>query len=146
MEGFELLQKWLVLTHSSSWHTDCQCWAGRSKGGSPLYMLQLMLHEVNVLHWSQSHRNLGSDHRLARKQRFYNMARGGCDTCWRGHYKINYQEMRNNMPCSLMCPFVLWENIRAGRLLHRVLYNKLQKLLKEENWANLQKWRPSIWF
>ncbi|KAK4830717.1 hypothetical protein QYF61_013167 [Mycteria americana] len=43
MKGFELLQKCLVLKHSSSWHPDCWCWAGCSKGESPLHTMQLML-------------------------------------------------------------------------------------------------------
>ncbi|KAK4831831.1 hypothetical protein QYF61_019589, partial [Mycteria americana] len=43
----------------------------------------------------------------------------------------NYQKMRSNMPCSLMDPVVLWESIGGGRLLYRVLYDKLQKLLKK---------------
>ena len=31
MKGFELLQKWLVLKHSCSWHPDCQCWMFKGK-------------------------------------------------------------------------------------------------------------------
>ncbi|KAK4829633.1 hypothetical protein QYF61_005844 [Mycteria americana] len=50
MKGFELLSKWLVLKHSSSWHPDCQCWAGCSKGRSPLHIMQLMLRGVSGLH------------------------------------------------------------------------------------------------
>ncbi|KAK4830543.1 hypothetical protein QYF61_011681 [Mycteria americana] len=46
MKGFELLQKWLALKHSSSWHPDCRCWAGCSKGGSPLHIMQLVLRGV----------------------------------------------------------------------------------------------------
>ncbi|KAK4825601.1 hypothetical protein QYF61_001281, partial [Mycteria americana] len=49
MKGFQLLWKWLVLKHSSSWHRGCRCWAGCSKGGSPLHIMQLMLCGVSEL-------------------------------------------------------------------------------------------------
>lgn len=59
------------------------------------------------------------------------------------HYVINCQKVRN-MPCSLMGPVTLWESNGSGRLLYGVLYDELQKLLKERmNRDNLQKWRPS---
>uniref|UniRef100_A0A8D0FA91 Uncharacterized protein n=1 Tax=Strix occidentalis caurina TaxID=311401 RepID=A0A8D0FA91_STROC len=34
----------------SSWHPDCQCWAGCSKGVSPLHTIQPMPCGVNGLH------------------------------------------------------------------------------------------------
>ena len=34
------------------------------------------------------------------------------------------------MPCSLMSPVTLWESTEAGRLLHGVPHDELQKLLK----------------
>ncbi|GAB0206372.1 hypothetical protein GRJ2_003102800 [Grus japonensis] len=40
------------------------------------------------------------------------------------HRIINCQKMRSNMPCSLMGPVALWENIRGGRL---VLKNTTQR-------------------
>ncbi|KAK4806966.1 hypothetical protein QYF61_027333 [Mycteria americana] len=43
MKGFELLRKWLVRKHNSSWHLDCRCWVGCSKGASPAHIMQLML-------------------------------------------------------------------------------------------------------
>lgn len=51
---------------------------------------------------------------------------------------INYQTMRGNMPCSLIGPVVLWESMGGKRLLSGV-QDKLQKLLKKLNLANLQK-------
>lgn len=47
------------------------------------------------------------------------------------------------MPCSLMGPVTLWESNGSGRLLYGVLYDDLQKLLKERlNWDSLQKCSP----
>ncbi|KAK4821755.1 LOW QUALITY PROTEIN: hypothetical protein QYF61_000816 [Mycteria americana] len=57
MKDFEVLRKWLVLKHSSSWHPDCWCWAGCSKGGSPLHIMQLMLLGCTD-HTTGSNRNL----------------------------------------------------------------------------------------
>ncbi|KAK4806844.1 LOW QUALITY PROTEIN: hypothetical protein QYF61_012565 [Mycteria americana] len=54
---------------------------------------------------------------------------------------IKYQKMRSNMPCSLMGPV---ESIRDGKLLYGVLYNKLQKLLKEKTFLNEKSGQCSI--
>lgn len=48
--GFELLWKWLVLKHSSSWHPNCLCWVGCWKIGSSPHIMLLMLHGVCVSH------------------------------------------------------------------------------------------------
>lgn len=59
----------------------------------------------------------------------------------RPHCIINYQRMRRNtnMLCSLICPLMLWESVKSGKLLYGLLNDKLQKLLKEKgNQANLQ--------
>lgn len=50
----KLHRKWLVLKHGSSWHPNCLCWAGCSKGGSPLHIMQLMVCGVSGLHWSHN--------------------------------------------------------------------------------------------
>jgi len=42
-------------------------------------------------------------------------------------------ENRSNMPCLLMDPVVLWENIKGGKLLCGVLHDESQKLLKKVN-------------
>jgi len=48
----------------------------------------------------------------------------------RFHFIMNCEKMRNNTPCSLMGPVVLWESIIDGRL-YGIPHNELQKLLKE---------------
>jgi len=79
---------------------------------------------------SQSSRNPRSDYGLTQRQTFWNIARRGGDVLKRFHFIMNCEKMRNNTPCSLMGPVVLWESIIDGRL-YGIPHNELQKLLKE---------------
>ncbi|KAK4828886.1 LOW QUALITY PROTEIN: hypothetical protein QYF61_001444 [Mycteria americana] len=113
VKGFELLHKWLVLKHISSWHSDCWCWAGCSKAGSPLHLMQLML------------RGISPDEEVTHAEEgpLYN--------------KLPENEKQYALFTDGSCHI---ESIGGGKLLYGVLYDELQKLLKEKvNQVRLQR-------
>lgn len=130
MKGLELLWKWLVLKHNSSWHLDCLCWMFK----------QLKLHGLSGLHWScnklwwgnPSHPGIlefirdwpkGKDLEYHQRRRWHLLKRV--------YYIINCQKTRRNMPCSLMGPVTLLESITRGRLLYRLLHKRCSNDLRE---------------
>ncbi|KAK4809953.1 hypothetical protein QYF61_002910 [Mycteria americana] len=129
-KGYELLWKWLVLKHSSSWHPDCQCWAGCSKGGSPLHIMQLHV-------WSKWVALITKWARIA-KSNHPGILEVLMDWPEGKDFRISPEE---EVTRAEEAPLKASE---MEVLLYGVLYDKLQKLLKEMvNRANLQKLRPS---
>lgn len=123
----ELLQKWLVVKHSSFWHPTCLCLVWCSEGGScPPYIVQLMVRGVNGSHGSvskresQSSRKLRSDYGLAQRLKIST------------HHQKRRLHMLKRLHCIIKCwkmfadgSVASWESIRDGRLLYVLLYNEL---------------------